>query len=88
MDTARASITFMVRVHSDAGGRVSGIVERVKTGEKRRFHDAEAIGLLIAEMVRDGTEATGPSRDAPMTPTRSTGPTGPEGQACGIVSTS
>lgn len=88
METARASITFMVRVHFDTGERVTGIVERVRTGEKRRFHDAEAIGLLIAGMVRDGTEAIGPSRDAPMTTTRSTGPTGPEGQACGIVSTS
>ena len=52
MDTAQASITFVVRVRSDEGERVSGIVERVKTGEKHRFHDAEAIGLLITEMVR------------------------------------
>ncbi len=52
MDPAAASMTFVVRVRPGDRGRLSGIVERVKTGEKHRFHDTEAIGALIAEMVR------------------------------------
>ena len=52
METAQASITFIVRVRFGERNRVSGIVERVKTGEKHRFDEAEAIGLLIADMVR------------------------------------
>ena len=57
METTQASITFVVRVRPGERGRVSGIVERVKTGEKHRFHGAEAVGLLIAEMVLHETRA-------------------------------
>jgi len=48
-------MAFVVRVDPGEEDRVSGIVERVKTGEKHRFHGAEAIGPLIAEMVRHET---------------------------------
>ena len=58
METTQASITFVVRVRPGGRDRVSGIVERVKTGEKRRFHGAEAIGPLIAGMLRQETRDT------------------------------
>jgi len=60
METAQASIAFVVRVLPAEADRVSGIVERVKTGEKRRFHGAEAIGRLIAEMIRHETAGESP----------------------------
>lgn len=45
-------MTFIVRLSVDETGRVSGVVERVRTGEKERFHDIEALGPLISRMVR------------------------------------
>jgi hypothetical protein len=62
METTQASITFIVRVRPGEPGQVSGIVERVRTGEKHRFHRAEAIGPLIAEMVRQDTPSNPSSR--------------------------
>jgi hypothetical protein len=49
--------TFVVRVDRDASGNVSGVIERVRTGEKEGFRGLEAIGGLIARMVEaeDGT---------------------------------
>ena len=56
-------MTFIVRVRPGEPGQVSGIVERLKTGEKHRFHGVEAIGPLIAEMVRqEGTSSPGGNR--------------------------
>jgi hypothetical protein len=34
-------VTFIVRLVAEGGGRVAGIVERVRSGEKRRFRDIE-----------------------------------------------
>lgn len=39
--------TLIVRVWRDAGGRVSGVVERVKTGEKAGFRDIENLGPAV-----------------------------------------
>ena len=50
-DPARAHLTFIVRVSRDRAGRLRGIVERTRTGEKWRFEDAQAIGRLVEEMV-------------------------------------
>jgi hypothetical protein len=44
-------VTFLVRTARDAGGRLQGIVERVKTGEKERFTGGEALARLIERMV-------------------------------------
>jgi hypothetical protein len=44
-------VTFIVRASRDAGGRLHGIVERVKTGEKERFDGAEALARIIERMV-------------------------------------
>ena len=46
-------MTFILRVSVDEAGRVSGIVERARTGEKERFQGLEALGPLIAHLVED-----------------------------------
>jgi len=44
--------TFIVRLSwPRTGGPLTGIVERVATGEKRRFHDAKRIGRVIESLV-------------------------------------
>ncbi len=43
--------TFIVRVSLDEAGALHGIVERVATGLKQRFHDAPEIGRIIGEIV-------------------------------------
>ena len=52
-------LTFIVRV-SDGPDHLSGVIERVRTGEKVRFATAEAIGLLIARIVAAEREADAP----------------------------
>jgi hypothetical protein len=42
--------TFVVRL-SRTGGRLAGVVERVRTGEKARFDELDALGALIAGML-------------------------------------
>jgi hypothetical protein len=45
--------SFIVRLSvRDGAGRLSGIVERVRTGEKERFEGVEDIGRVIARMVK------------------------------------
>jgi len=43
-------MTFIVRLTVDDSGTVSGIVERVLTGEKHRFQSLDALRDLIAAM--------------------------------------
>ena len=50
-DAAQASTTFIVRASQDAHGRLHGIVERVKTGEKQRFTGADGLGGVIEKML-------------------------------------
>ena len=49
-------VTFIVRLVAERGGRVAGVAERVRSGEKRRFRDIEAIGPVIAAMLRGDAE--------------------------------
>jgi hypothetical protein len=49
--TGSAPVAFVVRVIPDEAGGLVGVIERVRTGEKERFHDAAAIGPLIARML-------------------------------------
>ena len=56
-----AAVTFIVRASRDTRGRLHGIVERVKTGEKERFTGADGLGGLIEKML----VAERPRRDAP-----------------------
>jgi hypothetical protein len=44
------SATFIVRLDRSGSGPWSGVVERVRTGEKRRVGDIETIGQVIAQM--------------------------------------
>jgi hypothetical protein len=47
-------MTFIVRLCRDESGRLTGIVERVRTGEKERFEELATIATVIARMA--GTE--------------------------------
>ena len=47
-DPARADLTFIVRVSRDRAGRLRGVVERARTGEKWKFEDSPAIGRLVS----------------------------------------
>ena len=59
-DASRSTVTLLVRASRDGGGRLHGIVERVKTGEKERFSGAQGLGRLIERMVAptEGGKAT------------------------------
>lgn len=46
-----APAAFVVRASRDASGRLTGIVERVATGEKVRFAGAEDMAQIIERMV-------------------------------------
>ncbi len=50
MEVPWRSMTFVVRVTEAAAGNLTGIVHRVKTGEKHRFRGSDTIGALIALM--------------------------------------
>jgi hypothetical protein len=54
-----AAMTFIVRLTEAEPGRLTGIVERARTGEKHRFDRLEALGKLIVQMSR---RASGASR--------------------------
>jgi hypothetical protein len=43
--------TFVVRLSRAGGGRLGGVVERVRTGEKVRFDGLDALGAVIAAML-------------------------------------
>ena len=45
------AVTFIVRATRDRNGRVRGVVERVRTGAKERFSDADGLGTLIERML-------------------------------------
>lgn len=47
-------MTFIVRLYVDEAGRIAGVVERVKTGEKERVYGTEAISHVVARMVSEG----------------------------------
>jgi len=42
---------FIVRLDQDPTGRVTGVVERVRTGEKERFAAVQEVGPILAEML-------------------------------------
>jgi hypothetical protein len=48
--------TFIVRVWQDDAGRMSGVVERVRTGEKIPFHGLESLGRAVASLFSAGSE--------------------------------
>ena len=54
-DETRA--TFILRLNRDALGQISGVIERVRTGEKRRVGALEDISTVLQTMLRE-TEAS------------------------------
>ena len=50
-EATRSAVTFIVRATRGAGGRLQGIVERAKTGEKERFDGSEGLARVIERMV-------------------------------------
>jgi hypothetical protein len=61
-------MTFVVRLSRDATGRATGIVERVRTGEKERFEGIATIATLIARMVEADHIESEAEVPAPATP--------------------
>jgi hypothetical protein len=51
--------TLIVRVRQDDAGRLSGVVERVRTGEKVQFHGLETLGRAVASLLTTGVEGDG-----------------------------
>jgi hypothetical protein len=47
----KSSATFVVRLARSAQGGWTGVVERVRTGEKHRVKDIEAVSDLIAKIL-------------------------------------
>ena len=50
-DAVSAPVAFVVRASRDAAGRLTGVVERVSTGEKVRFSGAQDVAEIIDRMV-------------------------------------
>jgi hypothetical protein len=55
-------VTFMVRLTRGSDGRLRGTVERVRTGEKERFTDADGIGGVIERMLQADHDNRRPRR--------------------------
>ena len=49
-------VTFVVRLVAEGAGRVAGVVERVRRGEKGRSRDIKAIDPLVAAMLKGDAE--------------------------------
>ncbi len=43
--------TLIVRIRQDDAGRLSGVVERVRTGEKVRFYGLETLSRAVASLL-------------------------------------
>ena len=56
--------TFLVRVQREISGAVTGVVEAVRTGEKRRFVGTRAIGAVIDELLEAGGDAESRATEA------------------------
>jgi len=44
--------SFIVRISRHASGRMTGVVERVKNGQKERFEGFEGLAPALARMTR------------------------------------
>jgi hypothetical protein len=60
MEQAAYPLTFVVRLMPGDSGVLSGVVERVRTGEKQRFHSLAVLAEVIAAMAERETKATAP----------------------------
>ena len=48
--------TLILRLSRAAAGRVRGVLERVRTGEKVQVEELGALGPLVAQMLRAGED--------------------------------
>lgn len=48
--------TFIVRIWQDDAGRMSGVVERVRTGEKVQFHGLDTLSRAVTSLLSAGSE--------------------------------
>jgi hypothetical protein len=46
-----SGMTFVVRLTRDKVGRITGVVEQVRTGLKARVEGLDAVGRAIGEMI-------------------------------------
>ncbi len=44
-------MTLIVRIRQDDAGRLSGVVERARTGEKVRFYGLETLSRAVAALL-------------------------------------
>ena len=58
-------MTFILRLFTDDAGRITGVVERVRTRRQERFQGIEALAEVIARMSAGGPEADASSPGAP-----------------------
>jgi hypothetical protein len=50
--------TLIVRIRQDDAGRLSGVVKRVRTGEKVRFHGLETLSRAVASLLWRGARGS------------------------------
>ena len=55
-------MTFIVRLSRDKAGRITAVVEQVKTGLKTRVEGVEPIGRVIADMITPRWIGQAPNR--------------------------
>ena len=55
MEQPESPLTFIVRLTLSDGDVLSGVVERVRSGEKQRFHGVAALAEVIAGMAERET---------------------------------
>ena len=63
MVSLRRPQSFVVRVSRDATGRLEGIVERPRTGEKVWFQGADQVGRLIVRLLESDPAPVETRRD-------------------------
>jgi len=50
--------TLIVRIQQDDAGRLSGVVERARTGEKVRFYGLETLSRAVASLLSTTAEGS------------------------------
>ena len=50
--------TLIVRIWQDDAGRLSGVVERARTGEKVQFHGLETLSRSVASLLAATAEGS------------------------------
>jgi hypothetical protein len=51
-------LTLIVRIRQDDAGRLNGVVERARTGEKVRFHGLETLSRAVAALLSTPAEGS------------------------------